>query len=477
MRRALAPAVLLSALCAPALATNLDIATEYRMRVVNYRNLTQSSDQDSRNDQGFVSQNARVGFTFKDIPLGEYGGETQTLDIVLGLRALGSSSFIAGSTVPAPFDRIAAHYPDTGMTPFMENAYLRAHNLAGWPWTFAFGRQNYSLGSGLLLDDDGVGLNGVSMRAELPWGGVRTSAFVFQAQKRPMGLSPGLLEASDLTLYGLSMELPTEGVWQLNQLVERDRATQLVAANSTDCDDLIGIAPAAGPCVVSRATRWFSSLHYKIASGPIVFEGEAALQKGAATPTGLNPSGNHVTFNGNAQILKAKWKQTFYSSKESGRLIRGLARVSLARGSGDKHDTQTTDEAFFPSMGHRFDGLERAGFGEFFGATPYDAFGGQSTSTVNGLPNGASGIVAVSMGVTPPAVRGIALDIDYYLFQADRNVGSARTLGTEWDFRLRYDVAQLLQLRASAAFFSAGPALNPNKGKARRYMFEASGRF
>ena len=470
MRRALAPAVLLAALCAPALATNLDITTEYRMRVVNYRNLTHASDQYSRNDQGFVSQNARVGFTFKDIHLGEYGGETQTLDIVLGLRALGASSFVAGSTVPAPFDRIAAHYPETGMVPFFENAHLRAHKLAGLPWTWVFGRQNYSIGTGLLLDDDGAGLNGVSMQAELPFGGMRTSAFVFQSQKRPMGLSPGLREASDLTLYGLSLELPTEGVWQLNQLVERDRSNQLVAANSADCDNLIGLAPASGACAVSRATRWFSGLHYKLASGPVVFEGEAALQKGAATPTGPNPSSSHVTFNGNAQILKAKWKQTFYSGKESGRLIRGLARVSLARGSGDRHDTLTTDEAFFPSMGHRFDGLERSGFGEFFGASTYDAFGGQSTSTVNGLPNGASGVIVFSMGVTPPAVAGIALDVDYYHFQADRHVGSARTLGKEWDLRLRYDVAQLFQLRASAAFFSAGPALNSRKEIGRAHV-------
>ena len=58
------------------------------------------------------------------------------------------------------------------------------------------------------------------------------------------------------------------------------------------------------------------------------------------------------------------------------RLGEGIARMSVARGSGDHADTPTRDEAFFPAHGHQFNGLDRSGFGDFFGATPYNAFGG-----------------------------------------------------------------------------------------------------
>ena len=81
------------------------------------------------------------------------------------------------------------------------------------------------------------------------------------------------------------------------------------------------------------------------------------------------------------------------------------------------------------------------------------------------------------MGVTPPAWKGIALDIDYYLFQAERNVGHSRGLGTELDFTLRYDFRDRFQLRATAAMFTAGGANDSSKSKARRYTFEAVGRF
>ena len=73
---------------------------------------------------------------------------------------------VQGSTTPlaGPFDRHAAHYPSADYTPFFENAALVAHKLAGWPWTVTFGRQSYTMGSGLLLDDNGAGLAGVSAK-------------------------------------------------------------------------------------------------------------------------------------------------------------------------------------------------------------------------------------------------------------------------------------------------------------------------
>lgn len=468
MRKALAAFFLIAA-PSYALATNLDVTTEYRLRGVNYTNLNYNLD-DAANKQSFLSQSARLGFALKDILLTDVRGETETLDIVLKLRAVGATSMVKGSTVSAPFDRIAAHYPSTDFTPFFENAYLHTHNLVGWPWDLKIGRQSYRLGGGLLLDDDGIGLTGISARFRLPWGGIKTEGFVFQAERRGAAISPARLEPTNLDLFGLVIELPTEGTWQLIQLIEKDRTTQYVAPKGCQTISVNG-------CLVSKSTRWFSGIRYRIAYGPLVFDGEAAMQKGAATPTGPNAIHNHVTYNGNAQLIRAKWKQTFYTSKLTGRKVRGIARVSMARGTGDNSSTATTDEAFFPTHGHRFDGLERAGFGELFGATPYDAFGGNSTGTASGLAQGASGVVAFGVGITPPAYRGIIADFDYYIYQAEENVGPDKNLGTELNIRFRYDIRDRFQLRLSAAYFRAGSVTDLTKGKAQRYMFEAVGRF
>lgn len=426
-------------------AASFDIATEYRMRALSYTNANISDGSRT----SVVSQRARLGFALKNIQLSELGGESQSMDIHLRLHGLG----VAGSTatLQGPLARAADNYPSTDFTPFLEHAYLDVHHLGGWPWKVSFGRQPFRLGGGLLLDDDGAGLTGIVGRGTLPWKGIKAEGFILQADNLQSG------GPSNQDFLGFTLDAQGEGNWQFHQLLEKDRSAAVLPLNG-----------CPGGCQVSKATRWFTGVRYHIAYGPMIFDGEAALQKGSAVPSGPTPAPNHITFNGNAQVFRTKWKQSF------GRGTQGIARLSIARGSGDDPATPTTDEAFFPSHGHRFDGLERSGFGDFFGATPYDAFG---QSTPNGLRAGASGLWVFGLGATPPAWKGIVLDLDHYLFQADRNLGPHRTLGTELDLRLRYDIFDRFSVSAGAAFFTVGPASNPAKGSARRLTFEASGRF
>ena len=454
MPRTSSLAVLLAFSAASAFAGSLDVSASYKMKAASYSNLHYNTDD--RNSRSFVANDARLGIAVRKIAL--EGGGDATMDLGLLLRAIG----ISGSTtsIASPFNRVAAYYPNADLTPFIENAYVRVHRLWGYPWEATFGRQSFRLGSGLLLDDDGAGLTGASARVELPWAGMKAEAFVFN-DRNPLASAPNSLE-----LYGASLELPGEGVWQLNQLFERDRAGQIVyGCNYTGNPTLNG-------CAISKALRSFTSMRYQISYGPVVFDGEAAMQRGSAVPTGTSPSPVRINFNGNAQVVRMKWKQSLYKSRE------GIARASVARGSGDQPGTQATDEAFFPSRGHRHNGMERVGFGELFAATPYDGFGGNySSATVSGLTSGASGLVVVGFGYTPPAYRGFVLDIDYFLYQAERIRSGSRTLGMEWDVRVRYPIRDQFNLSASMAYFKAGKATDPGRSVARKYSFEASGRF
>jgi hypothetical protein len=460
MRRspALAPAVALAlALAAPAArAASLDVNASYGLKALSYENLNLGG---TRNNHSFLENDARLGIAVRKIALQETsGGEETTLDVGVRLRALG----VSGSTaaIASPLDRAAAYYPSTDMTPFLENAYLRVDRLWGLPMTATFGRQSFRLGGGLLLDDDGAGLTGAVVRGELPWAGMKAQAFVFQ-DKDPQASAP-----NSLALFGLSLDLPTEGTWQVNQLFEHDAANQLVYGCTYAGD------PDAAGCRVSKALRSFSSVRYQISYGPLVFDGEAAMEKGVATPTGAAPAPNHITYNGNAQVVRMKWKQSLYHVGE------GIARVSVARGTGDDTSTPTRSEAFYPSHGHRYDGLERAGFGDFYGATPYDAYGGNySTSTKSGLPTGASGLMVVGAGYTPPSYRGFTLDAAYYLYQAERVATGPKTLGMEWDFHLRYPIRDRFALDAGMAYFKSGVTTDPGQSIARKYSFTAVGRF
>jgi hypothetical protein len=457
MRLRLSLAVLLATCLSTARAASLDVTASYKMKAASYSNLHYNTAD--RNSHSFITNDARLGIAVRKIPLEQRGGEDVTMDLGIVLRAIG----VSGSTasVASPFDRVASYYPNADLTPFIENAYLKVHRLFGYPWEATFGRQSYRLGGGLLLDDDGAGLTGASARGELPWWNMKVEGFIFN-DRNPLNASA----PNSLDLAGLSVDLPGEGVWQLNQLIERDRAQQTVYGCSYTGN------PQANGCLVSKALRSFTGLRYQISYGPMVFDGEAAIQKGYATPTGLSPSGNHITYNGNAQVVRMKWKQSLWKTGE------GIARMSVARGSGDNPGTPTTDEAFFPSRGHRHNGLERVGFGELFAATAYDAFGGNySTTTKNGLRNGASGLMVVGAGYTPPSYKSLTLDIDFFLYQAERVSSGPKTLGTEWDVRLRYPIRDQLNIAATMAYFRAGKFTDPGRSVARKYSFEVSGRF
>ncbi|MBI4677086.1 MAG: hypothetical protein HY748_05835 [Elusimicrobia bacterium] len=374
-RPAKAAAVLALAAVLPSAvgAASLDVSASYRARLISYSNLNLSKE--SANNHALLSNDARLGFAARRIYLETWRGEEMTMDVAIGLRALG----VAGSTTSfqAPFDRAADHYPSASFVPFFEKAYLGLHNAFGLPLDMTFGRQNYRLASGLLLDDDGAGLTGATGMGTLPWRDVKMEGFYFFAKNSQSG-------PNNLNLYGVSLTIPGEGLWQFSQLFEDDRKNQVQYGCS------YAQMPAAG-CRAYRTRRMFPSVRYQLHYGPIVFDGEAAFQLGKANIVqDVGGAPKQVTFEGNAQVLRAKWKQRLYRTGE------GIGRMTVARGSGDNPGTTDVDEAFFPSLGHRFDGLERGGFGDFYGATPYDAFGGNySTTTASALNPRASGIISV----------------------------------------------------------------------------------
>jgi hypothetical protein len=454
---------LLAAASARAFGASLDVTASYDLKSVGYTNLSLGSSQSGLADHALLENNARFGFAAKSIALEGVGAQETTLDIGILFHAIG----VAGSSaaIAAPFTRAAAYYPATNMTPFLENAYVRANRLWGTPISVTFGRQSYRLGSGLLLDDDGAGFTGAVVRSDLPWAGMKIEGFGF-ADQDPTAPGP-----TNLMLYGFSLGIPTDGLWQINELIEREQGDSIVYGCSAD-----PTFAASGGCSVSKATRSFTSLRYVINYGDIFFDGEAALERGAATPDGPTPAQNHITYNGDAEVARFKWKQPLYHAGE------GIAWVTLARGSGDRAGTATRDEAFYPTHGLQYDGFERVGYGDFYGATPYSALGGNyatagSSATRSGLPFGDSGITTVGIGYTLPAYRGIVFDLGYYLYQADQVSSGPSTLGMEWDAHLRYPIRDQFSMSAGFAYFRSGAAEDPNLSVARKYTFEFKGRF
>ncbi len=464
---------LLAFVPAPALAANLNINGALKMDDYSYSDLNLNSA--SPNNRDFLETNAQLGVAIDGVSLKQLGEpklDNTTMDAVLKLHAIGvtNSGLETGSTASGvlgsqPFKQISQNYPAVDYSPFVENAYVDIKDPYGVPLKMAIGRQSFKLGSGMLLDDDGAGFDGARVQATLPWWEIKTQAFAFVTHDAHYAVP------DNLGLYGFGADLPVQkkkGNLQINELVEKDNPTAPVPVEG--CID-------PGPsCLTTKSFKSFSDLEYNIDWGHLSFNGEAALERGEGS--GVAPTPAHITYQGDAEVLNFKWTQPLYHLKKP-----GIARIIIARGSGDRGGSSGIDGAFFPSHGHQFDGMARDGYGNFFGATPYSAFGGNyattgSSANASGLAPGASGIDTVGVGITPPAWHGIVLDAGYYLFQADRVLSGSKTLGTEWDADLHYDIRQHLTLEASMGLFKAGTASQTTgSGSANVYSFLAVGRF
>lgn len=440
MTRFLLGALLSVLSAAPALAASLDLTADVRTRARIYEN--PGLLLVGQSNQSFIYNRAEFGVRLKDIEVGQRRGRQMRMELGVKMTGIG----VAGSTnaAAAPFSNNVSGYPGTNMEPFFENAYLKLTNLGGYRSEIWAGRQSYDFGTGLVFSDDHRGVSGLRARIPLWTSPVTLEAFFFE----PRG---SFTRANELNIYGGLLEIPAEGTLTLGALAERDR----------------GPSPAAGTAL-ARADRYFYTARYRLDMNQLSFDGEIALQRGKGTPAAAG--GSEIKYKGFAYVLKGAWIQEI---KGFGK---GQGRASFARGSGDKNGTNGTDEAFFPSHGKRTDGFERDAFGDFFGATVYDAQGGNPTAR-NGLPANLSGLEITHLGATVP-FKGLFFDVDFYFYQADTVLAGDRTLGHETDYRLTYKYKDDLTVTASLATFKAYAAygLN-NSARGKRVGLEFHGRF
>jgi len=428
----------LSVLCGgQAFAAKLDLMADVQTKVVSYTNPDFASDT---TDGVYFLQNVRLGFVLKDIhPSGTTANAT---DVGIVLRSLG----VAGSTITLhhPFSDAASHYPSSDMTPYVEQAYVKISNMLDRDMTLVAGRQDFRLASGLTLSDDGAGFTGFRFKQGSLYKDLAVTGFVFQPKSMDS-------ESGDVNILGLSFEVPSDGLWQAYSFFELDKRGETINLRQSD-----------------KAVRNFTGLSYIMRYGNLSFSGEGAIEKGTAYAA--NSADSNVAYDGSALILTGKWDQPLWA------LGTGSAHLSYGRASGDKDSSSDTSEAFFPSFGHRYNGIERSGFGEFFGASLYDAMGG-STSTITGMPDGVSGMRMVNLGITLPAFAGIYTDFDYFIFEADTSTLGSKQIGRELDVKFSYPIRDQIRMTAVGAFFSPGGVYADNTPSANKFSFELVGRF
>ena len=469
-------------LCSSAYASSiLDIGTDYRLRTISIT----KADYGLTGNQNYplyYSQRAEAHIGGRFSPNLEFMTQFQALGVA------GSSGSITNVTV----DPSQGRYPNTNFSPWIQWAYMKANHLFDTSVGLTIGRQPITLGDGLILSDDDLGFTGVRVDATLPWYDIRANVFTFKPGQNLSNTNGGI------DIYGFELTKPVTNMrYQFSVVNEHDasgstvfiRPSENASANNPQFLTLPGVTPQNFNFTATNINKTFldTRVDYRLAEGGFI-KAEAALQTGqvnrdpslgtsTAAALGYSPS---VTLGGYAFLVSGGLFTRF--SKYGPIEIHGLFGLASGDSGGG------TDNAFQPDFGHQYDGMERSGFGEFYGSTLYNAlpsssYGASASSpSVSGLPQGNSGIRVIGAGVTTHPTSLISVGIDYFVYTAEESTNfspapSESSLGTELDIGAGLAYTNYLTFRATYAIFSPGKAYGAFTNNATRFALEAVGRF
>jgi hypothetical protein len=433
----------------------LDIGTNYRMRAISMNKVDFGAPHDE--SFSYFSQRAQAHIGGRFSPNIEFMTQFQALSI-----AGSSSETISNATLNPGGNR----YPNTGFSPWVQTAYLKASQLYDWPVDLTVGRQPLTLGDGFILSDDDLGFTGLRLQTRLPLFDLRTDTFWMRTGSTLQG-------SANSDIYGVEITKPMKNVrYQLSIVNERDATGQTTyirpSENALDQNKY----PLGTDFRASNITRTFydGRIESRLAEGGFL-KGEFALQTGRVERS--SASLGNVDLGGYGFLISGGLFTRF--SKYGPIEIHGSFGIASGDSGGGK------DNSFQPTHGHKYDGLERSGFGEFYGSTLYDAL--PSSSNPRGLPPGFSGMRVIGAGVTTHPTALLSIGIDYYVYTAQETAGrsfpitsSESSLGTELDIGVGFAYTSYLSFRGSFALFSPGKAYE-HTDNARRILFEAVGHF
>ncbi|MBI4656389.1 MAG: alginate export family protein [Elusimicrobia bacterium] len=412
----------------------MDLFSEIDLKTDSYQNLIYGANQ---NKQTYYLEDSRLGFVIKNIKLEKTNDSSMDVGIVLNSLSAGG---ISTKTVTGPqFSDAINRYSSVDGTPFVKEAYVKIYKFLKPGVTAVFGRQSFMLGQGIALSDNGAGIPGVKLEMENLLGRIKMDVFGFRIWKEP----------EFAKTYGAAVYYPAvEGLWNLYYVFEHDKTTGR---------ELNYIAK-------SRLKK-FAGIRYFLSHKRLNFDGELVLQDGSAVKT----SGEKVKYKGHAFLIKGAWIQKL------GKFGDSKMRLSFGKSSGNDSGAGGEDKAFFPSFGHKYKAIERDGFGDIIGATLYDII--KTTDTLNGLPEGSSGMYVVNLGMTLP-YKKLLLAVDVFRFRVTKNIVSkAGNIGQETDFKISYPMSEHFKLTAVYSAFKPGDIFYGNPQATKLISFLANAKF
>ncbi|MBI5574154.1 MAG: hypothetical protein HY919_06350 [Elusimicrobia bacterium] len=291
-------------------------------------------------------------------------------------------------------------------TPQIENAFLEFSEIGTFPVDFIVGRQPLKIGQGVLVDDDGLGFDALRARAYLPFD-IDADAFLIKRNE-------------------LSGDQFTK---------DKDESLTAIGGNWTYQNDYN-----------FRVYYFVEDSSSPLKKNFISVRADGRFKEGVDYRVEIIKSGGD--YSGISYLAGA----TAYTKLR--RLGKTSVNFEYAVGTGKDNGL-----GFAPTYGHKTDGFERSGYGEYFGASMSDFYGGIPRKEVY------QGVHTTLLGIGFEPHKNLNLNFDYYiLFSIDSPSGMVftdRLVGEELDMSLKYKYTENCFFRLVYGRFSPLKILKP----------------
>lgn len=452
-------------------ASSLSIENDYRVRGILFTN-NDFDNATSTDTLSYYSQ--RLNLTLK-------GKFNEGVEICTRISAIG----VVGSTTPfmgiVSSTNTAAYpsYPSTSFVPYINYAYVKINNAGNTPLNIVAGKQPLSYGSGLIVDDNGIGMMAMRFYGKyvipipIPKFRFKRSSgpffdyFDFPIETEIFTATPqdSLRPGYDRDIYGL-----------VNR-IDRDKYHMEFSIFQESDGSGSNYIKGSDSYSTNSINKYFYDIFIERREAISIVKFELAIEKG----TVKDINGEKISLDGLGYTVFGEL------IGENTKLGKVSAHAQLAFFTGDKNPTMYSDDGSFnPTYTKRYDGLERFGYGELFAASPYDA--------QFPLPIGSyfSGIDTLNLGIDFSPLYGWNLGVNYYYFSStegptgapaasgfERLYGAQYALGVEMDLYVKFTHSKYTETRFSYCRYTPPTHIGfwPKNEPATRYQLEMSAKF
>lgn len=377
-------------------AARFDISSEINPSINMYSNLI---SKDHNYNLSYFKNTTEVSFTLKNIALEK---TDSYMDVYVAIKSYNITT--SSKTINSLYIN-ELKYKDI----FINKVYLKINEFIDENLTINFGRMPYQIGNGLLISDNGKGIDGIKFEVKNLLFSNKLEFFYFKTSSN-----------SDIDIFGTNYNKSFgDGQWDIY-------ASKINSKNSTE--------PLSN---FIETKRTYYGISYYVDKNNITYSFEFTKQTGSSKKISKILTDNAYVFD-----VKASWKTKLP--------ILGYVKTKAEYLKSSGGENQKNNKTFYSYTSKKQDGFEWIGIGNIYKAFAWGI--AKTSDTISGLPDNDSGIRALNIGIEFPFKNTSVLSFELTNLK-NTNSSISKNIGKEFAFKLISIPSKRLKTEITYAIF------------------------